>query len=128
MMHSANSPEHLWRACPCIARLAGKTVTAIAAGMCFTCAVADGRAYCWGEKKDGRLGNGTTADSWVPVAVKADSGLAGKTGTAITTGYAYSCAVADGKRYCWGDNEGSQLGNISTTTPGGPWRCTPTGR
>ncbi len=96
--------------------LAGKTITAISAGQRHSCAVADGKAYCWGENGEGRLGNDTTTDSWVPVAVKTDSGpMAGKVVTAITTGYAYSCAVADGQPYCWGDNEVGQLGNNSTT-------------
>ena len=50
--------------------LNGKTVTAIAAGEFHTCAVADGKAYCWGWNPSGQLGNDSTADSHVPVAVK----------------------------------------------------------
>ena len=56
--------------------LAGKTVTAISAGRSNTCAVAEGRAYCWGYNANGQLGNGFTTDSAIPVAVN----VAGRTG------------------------------------------------
>ena len=51
--------------------LSGKTVTAISAGRSNTCAVAAGRAYCWGYNLNGQLGNGATTDSATPVAVNA---------------------------------------------------------
>ncbi|HRQ86857.1 MAG TPA: hypothetical protein PLY16_01975, partial [Candidatus Saccharibacteria bacterium] len=46
--------------------LAGKTVTTISGS---TCAIADAKAYCWGSGSYGKLGNGDTQDSSVPVAV-----------------------------------------------------------
>ena len=95
--------------------LAGKTVTAITAGDYHTCAVADGKAYCWGDNGYGQLGNNSTTDSSVPVAVNTSGPLAGKTVTAITAGSYHTCAVADGKAYCWGYNADGQLGNNSTT-------------
>ena len=95
--------------------LADKTITAIAAGgNGHTCAVADGRAYCWGRNKNGRLGNNSTIDTRVPIAV-ASGVLARKTVTAITAGYNHTCAVADGQAYCWGYNRNGRLGNNSTT-------------
>ena len=95
--------------------LAGKTVTAISTGSYHSCAVADGRVYCWGNNGYGQLGNNTTTDSSVPVAVNTDGVLAGRTVIAISTGAYHSCAVADGKAYCWGYNGDGQLGNNSTT-------------
>ena len=82
--------------------LAGKTVTAISAGEEHTCSVADGKAFCWGDNRIGQLGNNSLDDSPVPVAVDISGALAGKTVTAITAGYAHTCAVADGLPYCWG--------------------------
>ena len=37
---------------------------------------------------------------------------------AISAGRGHSCAVADGKAYCWGYNAPGQLGNNSTTNSG----------
>ena len=73
--------------------------------------MADGKAYCWGFNGDGQLGNNTTTDSSLPVAVDTSGPLAGKTVTAISAGYWHSCAVADGRASCWGDNLEGQLGD-----------------
>ena len=101
--------------------LAGKTVTEISAGNGYTCAVADGKAYCWGWNGHGQLGNNSTTDSTVPVPVKADTGpLAGRTVTGITAGQFHSCAVAEGRATCWGLNVFGQLGNNSTTSASVP--------
>jgi alpha-tubulin suppressor-like RCC1 family protein len=100
--------------------LAGKTLTAISTGLHHTCAVADGRAHCWGFNGFGQLGDNGTADAKVPVAVDTTGVLAGKTLTAIGTGFEHSCAVADGAAYCWGENSNGQLGNntaIGSTVP-----------
>ena len=93
--------------------LAGKTVTSISAGNASTCAVADGQAYCWGANTWGQLGNGTTDNNSIPVAVDTSGALAGKTITAISTGDIHTCAIADGQPYCWG--QGFTLGNYDTT-------------
>ena len=90
--------------------LAGKTVTAISAGYNHTCAIANGAVYCWGLNGQGQLGNSSTVNSSVPVAVTATGVLAGKTVTAITAGSNHTCAIASGAVYCWGYNESGQLG------------------
>ncbi len=99
--------------------LAGKTITAIAAGAAHTCAVADGAAYCWGSNVSGQLGLNTLGgdtNSSVPVAVKTSGVLNGLTVTAVAAGEAHSCALAAGKAYCWGYNNVGQVGNNTTTT------------
>ena len=91
--------------------LAGKTVQVISAGRDTTCALADGKPYCWGFGFEGQLGNGGAYDtahgsypnSAVPVAVDTSGVLAGKTITDIATGGTGSCALASGQVYCWGD-------------------------
>ena len=96
--------------------LAGKTIKQISAGENHTCAIAsDNRAYCWGSNKNGQLGNGSTADSNVPVAVNMSGALAGKTIKQMSTGYSSTCAIAsDNRAYCWGSGNNGQLGNGST--------------
>jgi hypothetical protein len=97
--------------------LAGKTVTALAAGDYHTCVRADGAPYCWGVNWEGELGDGTTTDSLVPVAVDTGGVLSGKTSTMLLPGSYHMCVFADGAPYCWGMNASGQLGNNSTTDP-----------
>jgi alpha-tubulin suppressor-like RCC1 family protein len=75
-----------------------------------TCALAlGGDAYCWGDNEVGQVGDGTTADRWVPAAV--DGGFEF---SSIDAGFRHSCARATaGAVYCWGANGAGQLGNNS---------------
>lgn len=88
--------------------LAGKTVTDIAAGREYACAIADARAYCWGAGVDGNLGDGSTLKRASPVAV--GGALADADVTHISAGVS-TCAIADGDGYCWGDNYYGTVGN-----------------
>ncbi len=96
--------------------LLGKRVTAISVGFLQTCAIADEQAFCWGYGGYGTLGTDSTETSHVPLAVvqRAD-GLAGKRVTQIDSRSYSTCAVADGKAYCWGYNLYGPLGNSSTS-------------
>jgi alpha-tubulin suppressor-like RCC1 family protein len=94
--------------------LAGKTITSISVGERHSCAVADGTAYCWGYNYYGQLGDNTTTNRYSPVAVNASGVLAGKTVTSINAAEKHTCAIADGKMYCWGYNYYGQLGTGST--------------
>ena len=102
--------------------LAGKTIKQISAGLSHTCAIAsDDKAYCWGGGTGGRLGNGSTADSKVPVAVSTTGVLAGKTIKQISAGGLHTCAISsDNKAYCWGYNHRLQLGDNSTNNSSVP--------
>jgi len=95
-------------------------VTKVAVGVNHVCAIADGSVYCWGIGAEGGLGNGSTVDSKVPVAVTATGVLAGKTVTDISTGSNFSCAVGDGSVYCWGNDNSSQLGDGLSTSSAVP--------
>jgi alpha-tubulin suppressor-like RCC1 family protein len=93
----------------------GQPVTSISAGRFHTCAVAGGKAYCWGDNDNGQLGNNSTTDSLVPVAVD----IAG-TVTAISAGATHSCAVAGGTAFCWGDNSYGGVGKKLHKPVSGP--------
>ena len=109
--------------------LAGKTIKQISSGAYHTCVIAsDDKVYCWGENSDGRLGNNSTANSSVPVAVNMSGVLAGKTIKQISSGHYHTCAVAsDDKVYCWGSNEDGGLGNGSSSVSPVPVAVNTTG-
>ncbi|MBN9106926.1 MAG: hypothetical protein J0I14_18210 [Propionibacteriaceae bacterium] len=89
--------------------------TGLSAGGAHTCAIVGGAAYCWGSNSDGQLGNNSTASTNTPVAVSTSGEMGSRTVTAIAAGGAHSCAVADGKAYCWGQDASYQLGSRSCT-------------
>lgn len=54
----------------------GVTFTQFAAGVTESFAIAsDGNAYAWGYNGNGRLGDGTTTSSFLPVQVQAPAGV-----------------------------------------------------
>jgi hypothetical protein len=113
---------YAWNPSPWSAQLANpmitKTVTKISVGPTHVCAIASGKAYCWGNNSSGQLGNNSTTSSPVPVAVNDTVGISalnGKTVTDITTGIDFTCALAsDGQVACWGANANGQLGTNDT--------------
>ena len=83
--------------------LAGKTLTQISAGGQHACVLdTAGRAYCWGVNFDGMLGDGTTTDSHVPVAVDTSGVLAGKKLTKLAGGGTATVRWMRGRRVLLG--------------------------
>ncbi len=102
--------------------LAGRMVTAIAAGSLHTLALcADGGLVAWGNNSWGRLGNGSTIQSNTPVAVDQAGILTGKQVVDIAAGAGHSMALCgDGTLAVWGVNSDGQLGtgtSIFSTVP-----------
>jgi alpha-tubulin suppressor-like RCC1 family protein len=100
--------------------LAGKTVVAITAGAYHSLALcSDGTLVSWGNGSYGQLGNNSTTNRSVPVAVNVTAGtstLAGKTVVAISAGHTHNLALcSDGTTAAWGWNGNGQLGDNSTT-------------
>ena len=89
--------------------LTDKFVTDVSVGANRICAVADAAAYCWGMGGPG-LGSDLLGAVYVPQPVDTSGALSGKSVTAISTGTAHTCAIADAAVFCWGANEEGQLG------------------
>jgi alpha-tubulin suppressor-like RCC1 family protein len=103
------------------------------------CAIADAKAYCWGQNDVGSVGDGATGSAnnrYSPTKVNDGGVLSGKVVTTISldgyiggteepsTGFGHVCAVAGSLNasvvtntavYCWGENASGQLGNASVT-------------
>jgi alpha-tubulin suppressor-like RCC1 family protein len=97
----------------------GTTVTAIAGGSSHSLALTSGgQVLAWGDNTYGQLGNGTTTNSSIPVAVSLPSGT---TVTGIAGGSNHSLALtSSGQVLAWGSNVQGQLGNGTTTNSSTP--------
>ncbi len=116
----------------------GVEVVEAGAASDFTCALAGGAAYCWGNNDEGQLGDGvddhmggcmgsvTMYDcSLEPVAVMMPTGI---TFTDIKPGGSHACALgSDSNVYCWGANNYGQLGLGTLDAVDVPTQVTDTG-
>ena len=102
-----------------VAMPAGVHFRQISSGLHHVCATTTTQqaVYCWGRNTYGQLGNGTTTDSNVPVAVTVPSTLGAPSWDAesIDLGVAYTCVTSVHGTYCWGANDVGQLGNGTNT-------------
>src|SRR5438128_1337854 len=94
-------------------------VVALAAGEEHSLALLNnGTVMAWGENAHGQLGDGTTTNRDVPVAVKGLTGV-----VAIAAGLEHSLAlISNGTIMAWGANSEGQLG---TGANNGPEECGP---
>lgn len=94
-----------------VAGLPSTTVTDLAVGAGFACAVINSGVFCWGSNYDGNLGIpadrfGRTTAVEVP-ALPQGSGV-----VQVAAGQVHACALLnDGSMKCWGKNTSGQLGD-----------------
>ena len=101
----------------------GRTARAVAAGANHTCAILDnGRVKCWGSRKLGVLGSGSSV-SLSCGHDKDDMGDnlpytnlgAGRTAKSIVAGETHTCAILDNDRVkCWGKYAATGHGDLKT--------------
>jgi len=94
-------------------------VVAVAAGRSHTLALdTDGNVWAWGGNAKGQVGDGTTTNRLLPVAV---AGIVGA--TRISAGGYHSAALlGDRTVWAWGDNGQGQLGDGTFTSRTHPVR------
>jgi alpha-tubulin suppressor-like RCC1 family protein len=83
----------------------------IATGGRHTCGVrADGNTYCWGENTFGQLGNGTTANQYLPTGITEPSIYPASEKFALSA--YHTCLInQQNQLFCWGSNQDGLLGN-----------------
>ena len=88
-------------------------VASLAAGEYHTCAlITNGEVMCWGYNQYGQLGDGTTTNGSIPVAISVLNGEV----TAISAGGDHTCVLTtSGGAKCWGANRYGQLGDGTYT-------------
>ncbi|PKL30786.1 hypothetical protein CVV43_05370, partial [Candidatus Saccharibacteria bacterium HGW-Saccharibacteria-1] len=100
-----------------IGTLSGKAIKDISAGPFHVTALStENKLYSWGYNAQGQLGNNSTTNSSLPVAVLSTGALLNKNITKVKSSSHYTVALdSDGKAYAWGYNAFGQLGDNSTT-------------
>lgn len=95
-------------------------ISSVTRGIDFGCALTTaGGVLCWGSNQFGRLGNGSSSNSWtVPVT---PTGLSSGVASVNSGSGNHTCAVlTSGALKCWGSNNLGQLGNGSTADSNTP--------
>lgn len=95
---AANTPQLVYRI--------PTGATQITVGGSYVCAMVDGRLACWGSNSSGQFGNGSTADSSLPIVIPLPAAP-----DAIGAGFATTCGSFGGVGMCWGSNTASQAGS-----------------
>ena len=91
----------------------------VGTGEGYSCALLDdGRVRCWGRDVEGALGNDSAfTNQSTPVWVNGVT-----TGVFLSVGPTHSCvALADETFGCWGNNQGSQIGDGTTNNHPTPY-------
>jgi alpha-tubulin suppressor-like RCC1 family protein len=88
------------------------------AGGEHVCGIAEGRLYCWGNNDRGQVSDQVSGDAREPYEITFDGAPA--TWTAVSAGSQTTCAIGDGKLYCWGLNSRGQVGDGTMADRGSP--------
>lgn len=111
--YGANAPTGVANAC------VPECVTQLALGQFHSCALRkDGSLRCWGDARDGQLGNGKSATQSYATPVEVDPRV--QPAAWVSAGEDHTCAVKspEGTVWCWGANQGLQLGVWGAKEPG----------
>jgi alpha-tubulin suppressor-like RCC1 family protein len=97
----------------------GKSFDHIASAGDHLCALKQQVAWCWGQNRQGQLGDSTWTRRNAPVAVTGEHAF-----YQLTTGSVHTCGITpQGKAFCWGEDHVGQLGtgDRQYAGQGQPW-------
>jgi alpha-tubulin suppressor-like RCC1 family protein len=90
-------------------------VSSLAVGTSHACAIANGKAHCWGQNRASSLCSGLPDDALLPTPTATTSSAFPQR---IAVSDRTTCArMTDGSIQCCGDNTFGQLGSTTTTDP-----------
>jgi hypothetical protein len=92
-------------------------VTALAAGVEYTCAISSGYGYCWGRAQEDELGSDPGGTGMLDYAsqVPSASGM-----TTMASGLWQTCGASSSALWCWGDNADYEINSTCSVN------CPPT--
>jgi alpha-tubulin suppressor-like RCC1 family protein len=93
------------------------TVSEVTTGVNHTCAILDGRAFCWGDNAYGKLGIGVFGGNR---DTPQDVGLTGV--NHISGADTHTCASSEGGVYCWGQRNEGRLAVVDGRDAASPLR------
>lgn len=97
--------------------LANAGLEAVRSGMGrHSCGFSTAELYCWGSNASGQLGLGTVSPAELPQPTSLGQGVIPSD---VRPGFAHTCALGEGRVYCWGDNFGGKLG-VGVVAPNVP--------
>jgi alpha-tubulin suppressor-like RCC1 family protein len=89
----------------------------LSAGFTHTCGITtDNRAFCWGNNREGQVGDGSTVRQRLQPSLVAGGRSYRQVSAGVgSSGHGFTCAVTTGDRaFCWGDGRRGQIGDGST--------------
>jgi alpha-tubulin suppressor-like RCC1 family protein len=91
-------------------------VSDISIGSSHGCAIASGKALCWGEALTGELGIGTSSADTPLIRFSPQAVLGAVTFTQISIGQRMSCGISqNGQVFCWGSGSTGAIGDGNTS-------------
>ena len=96
----------------------GETVINVSLGGYHSSVItSEGRIFTWGANGSGKLGDGTTTNSSLPIDITSNFSLtSGEIITSISLGVSHSSAItSEGRIFTWGRGNYGQLGDGGTT-------------
>ena len=83
----------------------------LSAGFDYGCGIVGTKLFCWGENRNGELGDGTTTTKTSPTPI---GSLAW---SSVDAGVDHTCGITTkGELFCWGDNTYGQIGDGTSGT------------
>lgn len=90
----------------------------ISAGRGHACGISDGRMLCWGANDRGQITSAITGDVKSPIEIEVTGGP--QTWSGVFAGWNTTCAIGEGRLYCWGENSNGELGIGNMADTGSP--------